>query len=112
MDDPIEYSDVDSRRFGRHIYRGQIDDTDLAIRAGHYDQTANIDMMIARVACDRYDIVQVLEASGFLLHDTLLYYKIPTARLAFGDSRVPIRDAGPGDRAAQRARDLRRAGHP
>jgi ribosomal protein S18 acetylase RimI-like enzyme len=99
VDDAIAYSELDSRRFGKLIYRARVETLEVAERAARFSEEARIDMMIARCSADRHDLAQRLESGGFFLTDTLVYY---ATRAPPRDDplspEVTIRDATPADR--------------
>ncbi len=69
----IIHSEVDSRRFGKRIYRALVLDEATARRACAFAAEQPVDLMIARSPTAR--LVQVLEAGGFFLTDTHVTYR-------------------------------------
>lgn len=95
------FSELDSRRFGKSIYRALVEDTAAARDAIDSARREGADMLIARCPVSVLSVAQELERAGFLLMDTLVYYAGSTDRftdppLAPG---LQIRRYQDGDRA-------------
>ncbi len=73
----IAYSEVDSRRFGKRIYRAIVLDESTARRVCAFAAEQPIDLMVARSPA--VALVQILEAAGFFLADTHVTYRGSTS---------------------------------
>lgn len=100
--DILSYAELDSRRFGKRIYRARVLDEFAAQALATLDASHDAELIIARVPAHRLEAVQILERRGFVLADTLLYYVGPTA--PFAEARPPprlrLRESKPADRTA------------
>jgi hypothetical protein len=74
MPELLRYSEVDSLRFGKRIYRAQVANAGEVSAIDERARTERVDMVIARCAVGRLDVVHALEVSGHRLMDTLVYY--------------------------------------
>ncbi|HRE48721.1 MAG TPA: GNAT family N-acetyltransferase [Aggregatilineales bacterium] len=100
----IALSALDEARFGIRVARA------ANIEGGHvadilaYCQQNAVQMLIARCAVDHIHHAQMLEQSGFLLMDTLVYYKRDVLKKAIPADPNPlsIRSVRIGDEAAVR----------
>ena len=82
MAEAISFSELDSRRFGRRIFRGQIDgaaSVEAAVERARYEKA---DAVFVRSPSRALDAAQALERAGFRLKDTLVWYAGKTARFA------------------------------
>lgn len=97
MGPPVR-SELDSRRFGIEVFRARVDDVDDADAA--IDSAA--DLVVARVATSSIALVQRLEAGGFFLTDTLVYFRGATSGFEEPGAvdGLVIRDVVPAERAA------------
>jgi hypothetical protein len=68
------YSDLDSRRFGKRIFRAHVDCVADAAAVESIGRSERVDLMIVRCPVERIEVIHALESSGYLLMDTLLYY--------------------------------------
>ena len=105
MSELITSSALDSRRFGVQVYRARVDDLETAARALAFRGEAPVELMIARAPVERLEVVQALEAGGFFLCDTLVYWAGSTAPFGAAPELERhegprIREAGLEDRAA------------
>jgi ribosomal protein S18 acetylase RimI-like enzyme len=98
----LAYAPLDSRRFGRRIWRGQVRDEDGARAALDLSARERIDLLIVRCPADGLRAVQVLERAGFFLADTLVYYRGATDRFAAAaaPAGIVLRPLQPGDEDA------------
>jgi hypothetical protein len=74
-------SEIDSRRFGRSIYRATAESAAQADQLIAFCGEAPVEMMIARCPSGALDAVQRLEAFGFFLCDTLVYFRGAPSRV-------------------------------
>lgn len=94
-------SELDARRFGVEVYRGRVDDDESLAEA----LACRADLVVVRVPTAAIALVQKLEARGFFLADTLVYFRGTTARFASPGAveGLTIRDATAADRAGLEA---------
>jgi hypothetical protein len=98
MLDLVSYSDVDTRRFGKRIYRAtprEVRDVDALESLARAER---VDMIIARCPVGLTQLVHALEARAYGLMDTLVYYAGPTQAFERVTWPHSIREATPGDR--------------
>jgi GNAT superfamily N-acetyltransferase len=72
---PILLSDIDKERFGIKTARAAQVTKDTFAYIMEFCCTHNVKFLIARCDADDMKIVQTMEANGFFLTDTLLYYR-------------------------------------
>lgn len=98
MPELARYSDVDTRRFGKRIYRAHLQQLADVQALENQSRVERIDMIIARCPVTDARLAQALEASGYRLMDTLVHYAGPTS--AFENATWPhsIRQATADDR--------------
>jgi len=94
----VEFSEIDSARFGLRIARAQVTAANLA-QVMDYCAAERIDLLIARCATSELATAQKMEASGFLLMDTLVYYSFDLTKRTIPEDvpRARVREIAPGD---------------
>lgn len=80
----ISFSEIDSERFGMRIARAHIAKGSFQC-ALDFCATEGIKMLIARCSSNDVHTAQGMEASGFLLMDTLVYYSFDLAKRTIPD---------------------------
>jgi hypothetical protein len=78
MSELASYSEVDTRRFDKRIYRANVDEVSQVAALDILADRADVDMIIARCPVGRAQVVHALESSGYRLMDTLVQYAGPT----------------------------------
>jgi GNAT superfamily N-acetyltransferase len=91
-------SQIDSERFGVRVARAHIVLENLS-RALAFCASEQVDLLIARCPTSELEIAQKLEALGFLLMDTLVYYSFDLEKRTIPDDvpRACVRKFLPGD---------------
>ena len=106
---PIKLNDLETARFG--VITAHVVDPDAPIELINAAASAkDVDMVIARVDVGQPGRVHMLEADGYRLMDSLVYYSRPLEDVAFSTplpKGVTIRLATPGD--APEVADVARA---
>jgi hypothetical protein len=100
MSELAVYSQVDTDRFGKRIYRSyprQVADVEALDRLA---AEIGIDMVIARCPVDQGELVHALEGAGHRLMDTLVYYSGPSRAFEHAVWPHSIRRATLSDRDA------------
>src|SRR5947209_357103 len=95
------FSEVDSERFGVRVARAVVvADTLQQVLA--FCEAERIELLIARCPTSELSTVQSMEAAGFLLMDTLVYYSFDLVRgtVPADSPRVLVRPILPGDETA------------
>ncbi len=94
------FSEVDSDRFGVRVARANVVADNLP-HVLEYCATEQINLLIARCPTSELRTAQEMEAAGFLLMDTLVYYSFDLVRRVIPDDspRVRVRKILPGDEA-------------
>ncbi|HEX7596673.1 MAG TPA: GNAT family N-acetyltransferase, partial [Polyangia bacterium] len=101
MTEPAAYSDLDSRRFGIRVFRGQVDTVEAAARLVDFARAQDLDLLIVRCPSEAVDVAQALERAGCFLTDTLVYYRGETRPFEPSPARgTRIRPYQAADRAA------------
>jgi GNAT superfamily N-acetyltransferase len=97
-DREIAFSEIDSERFGARIARANIVPNTMSA-ALDFCVTERIDMLIARCSTRDLVLAQNMEAEGFLLMDTLVYFSFDLTKKAVLDDPADflIRTVQPGD---------------
>jgi ribosomal protein S18 acetylase RimI-like enzyme len=98
MSDPAHYSDLDTRRFGKRIYRADVRTAADLNAIENLAAAEEVDMMIVRCPAGEIRTVHALEASGYLLMDTLVYYTGPPRAFDGAAPAHAVRRATVGDR--------------
>ncbi len=76
---PIAFNDLETERFGIRCARVEDPQTSLAV-VNAAAQSDNIAFLSIRVTTDKIACVQALEADGYRLMDTLVYYHAPLSK--------------------------------
>lgn len=94
----VTFSEIDSQRFGVRIARAQIGPENL-LRVLDGCAAEKIDLLIARCATSDLTTAQNMEAHGFSLMDTLVYYRFDLAKRTIPEDtgQFPVRSFHPGD---------------
>ena len=94
------FSQIDSERFGVRVARVHVVPGNLS-RVLAFCSAEQIDLLIARCATSELGNAQKMEAMGFLLMDTLVYYSFDLGKRAIPDDapRAHVRKFVPGDEA-------------
>jgi len=92
------FSQIDSERFGVRVARAHVEAENLS-RVLAFCTAEQIDLLIARCATSELGNAQKMEAMGFLLMDTLVYYSFDLEKSSIPDDapRVHLRRFVPGD---------------
>ena len=95
------YSGVDSERFGVRVARAMVVQDTLQ-QVLDFCEAERVDLLIARCPTSELSTVQNMEAAGFLLMDTLVYYSFDLAKgtIPADSPRVLVRRILPGDETA------------
>jgi hypothetical protein len=98
----VDRSPEDEARFGVRAARCRLTSREDMANVHEYCRTNAIELLIARCASGRLEVVQHLEQSGYRLMDTLLYYAFDLTRRPIPDEadKVLIRWAVPSDAPA------------
>src|SRR5579862_3794223 len=83
----VALSEVDSERFGIRVARAYVDGKDLS-QVLEFCIAERINLLIGRCATKELRTAQQMEAHGFLLMDTLVYY-------SFDLTKRPVPDDSP-----------------
>lgn len=83
----VSFSEVDSQRFGVRVARARVDVKTLS-HALDFCSNEKIDMLIARCSTPDLGTVQKMEAAGFQLMDTLVYYSFDLGKRSIPDDRT------------------------
>jgi hypothetical protein len=94
----VSYSEIDSRRFGKNIFRARARGVIDVAAIDDIGQSERADLMIARCGTDAPDVVHALESAGYLLMDTLVYYAGHPRESTVNNSPHVIRFASLEDR--------------
>jgi len=94
----ITFSEIDSQRFGVRVARAHIVPENLS-RVLRSCAEEKIDLLMARCATGDLATVQDMEAQGFRLMDTLLFYRFDLAKRAIPQDRgeFQVRGLQPGE---------------
>jgi len=103
MHELAAYSEVDTQRFGKRIYRATLRDVDDVAALASVAEAQQIDMLIARCPVGEARLVHALEQHDYLLMDTLLYYAGPSRAFEQATWDHSIREATRDDRDAVEA---------
>lgn len=95
------FSELDSGRFGKKIYRVLVHDAAGARAAAEFCRRERVDMLIARCPVDALPAAQALEHAGLFLTDTLVYFTGKTSR--FTGAPAGVRPFAAADLAALEA---------
>ena len=71
----IAYSEIDQKRFGYRTAKAFITSTQEIEKVFAFSQEKKIQFLIARCGTNNLKIAQELEKEGFILTDTLIYYR-------------------------------------
>lgn len=95
----VSLSVVDERRFGIRTARAMLKDIDNFKEALKFCYDGKVSLLISRCPVSRLDIVQVMENTGFLLMDTLVYYarSLTKTPIPANTSDIVIRGIRSGD---------------
>jgi hypothetical protein len=99
MSEVAAYSELDSRRFGKRIFRARVDDVTAVEALDEVARRERVDMLISRCEVERSPVAHALEASGHRLMDTLVHYAGPADAFANAAWSHTVREAVKGDRA-------------
>ncbi len=93
------FSEIDSAHFGIRVARASGVDVDDLPEVMHFCAVNRIDLLIARCAATHTSAAQAMEKHGFLLMDTLVYYKADLVKrpLPPASATLQIRALQPGD---------------
>jgi GNAT superfamily N-acetyltransferase len=93
------FSEVDTERFGVRVARAQVDGKNLS-QVLEFCAAERIDLLIARCATKDLRTAQEMEALGFLLMDTLVYYSFDLTKGTIPDDtpRARVRKFVPDDK--------------
>jgi GNAT superfamily N-acetyltransferase len=94
----VAFSDVDSERFGVRVARAHVVRESLP-QVLDFCAAEQINLLIARCATKELRIAQEMEALGFLLMDTLVYYSFDLVKRAIPEDspRAKVREFMPDD---------------
>lgn len=96
---PLKISNLETNRFGvvcAHLPNAEVDLATVNQDA----QKQGVQMISTRVAADDLPLVHRLEADGYHLMDTLVYYRRALAQLPPAPANLPVRFATPDDARA------------
>ena len=110
---PIEHSDIalsplDTSRFGVRTARADALTAEGLSSVLDFCRSERVELLIGRCLVENTATVHALEAAGFLLMDTLVYYQRDLARSPVtdaGDDRIRLLHAGEEDRVEAIARE-------
>jgi ribosomal protein S18 acetylase RimI-like enzyme len=110
---PIEHSEIalsplDTSRFGVRTARADALSAEGLSRALDFCRSENVQLLIGRCMVEDTATVHALEAAGFLVMDTLVYYQRNLAWLPVpdpGEARIRLLRAGEEDRVEAMARE-------
>lgn len=93
------FSEIDSVHFGIRVARASGISVDDLAEATQYCAANRIDLLIARCATTDTSVAQAMEKEGFLLMDTLVYYKADLIKrpLPARSTTIRVRALRPGD---------------
>lgn len=96
--DTVALSEIDSERFGVRVARAHVTLDNLP-RVSSFCAAEQIDLLIARCATSDLVAAQSLESQGFLLMDTLVYYRFDLTKRAIPEDtgEFQVRPLQPGD---------------
>jgi len=94
----VAFSEIDSARFGVRVARAQLTSARLAGVLDFCD-AQRIELLVARCGTSDLEAAQQMEAEGFQLMDTLLYYSFDLTEKRIPDAQcgVQVRQLQPGD---------------
>jgi hypothetical protein len=96
----ISFSEVDSERFGVRVARAHVTLQNLQ-QVLNFCAAEQISLLIARCTTTELRVAQQMEAHGFLLMDTLVYYGFDLTKRTIPDDspRAHLRKFVPADKA-------------
>lgn len=99
LETAASFSQIDSERFGVRVARAQIDRENLS-RVLEFCAAEKIDLLIARSSTRDILAPQNMEANGFQLMDTLLYYQFDLRKRVIPEDtgQLPVRELRPEDK--------------
>lgn len=95
-----QFSEIDSERFAVRVARAHVAPQNLS-QVVDFCAAERIDLLIARCATGELRTAQKMEALGFSLMDTLVYYSFDLVKRAIPEDfpRAVVRKIAPGDEA-------------
>jgi ribosomal protein S18 acetylase RimI-like enzyme len=100
MREAVAYSEVDSRRFAKRIYRAMLEDPNEVASLESVALHEAADLLIVRCQIDTLSTVHALQRAGHQLMDTLVYYGGSTAGFAAAPIVPWVREAKKSDMPA------------
>jgi GNAT superfamily N-acetyltransferase len=85
------FSEIDSVHFGIRVARASDVSLDDLAEVMHFCDVNRIDLLIARCATTDTSVAQAMEKQGFLLMDTLVYYKADLIKRPLPPRRATMR---------------------
>lgn len=73
----LDFSEIESKRFGLKIYRGSIENIEPA-EIIDFTLKEGVDVTIFRIPCEKHDCLEKLDRTGlpYMIADVLVYYQM------------------------------------